>query len=336
MNIMNPNIMPICYFPTTVFLIDDEVAYTKLLESSLSSKFVVSVENNPKVALDFFNNQYKQDPFWWRALHRTDPVGGVGFGDLVFNLPELAKLIYMKDRFKQVTVAVVDYAMPGVRGDEFLQQVKTRENQGYPVIMLIMLTGQNYSPSEIQDELNAFYKKDGDMNKLFDKITTFRIIYFKNASIGIDFYLKNDPKNRTICLTDPVFINFLTNHINKNDIAEYYMADPQGSFLMLDADANLSWFLVRNDIGMKQSIQFAKQHNAPQGVIHALERRDKLLYIPDENQFQNNSIDWNDYLHPAKILDGQEKYYYALVNDLKHHNIERDKILSYNEYLAST
>ncbi|MBS0357882.1 MAG: hypothetical protein JSS53_01225, partial [Proteobacteria bacterium] len=290
---------------------------------------------DPKRALEFLNNEYHQDPFWLRALHREQPKTIGDPGQLILNLPELTKLVYNHNRFSQIIVIVSDYSMPGLNGIQFSQQVKTRDGAAYPVIKFILLTGVLDSPMAVLEDLNAFYKKDEPIDKLLSRAKSFKVLYFEDASLGLANYLLHDPKNRTVCLMDDIFINFLKKLMDDKNICEYYLVDAQGSYLLLDKNANMSWFLVRNETGMAQSIKFAQQCNAPQGVIHAIERREKLLYIPDEAGFQKTTIDWNDYLHPVQVLEGREKYYTAFVNDLKHHHIERDKIVSFKDYLKS-
>ncbi|MBS0358013.1 MAG: hypothetical protein JSS53_01895 [Proteobacteria bacterium] len=337
MNIERPKIMPVFYFPTTTYLIDDNVAFLELFKAELEEEnLAIKIESDPQKALNFFNHEYKQNAFWLKCFTKLPLKVWGGSQEVVVDVFSIHKQMYNSKRFDEATNIVSDYAMPELTGLELFMQVKTTDDQINPRIQLIMLTGVLDTAVDVHEHLNAFFRKNGPVEKLISKILSGERIYFEDASLGIIYRLHNDPENRTGCLTDEKFISFFWGHVRDQKIVEQYLLDKQGSKVMLDKHANLSWFFIRNDLGMEQSINLAKKYNAPQGVIHALERHEKLLYIYDENEFQKNTaVNWNDYLYPVQIFEGKQKYYYAFVSDIKHHSIEKDKILSFADYLES-
>jgi CheY-like chemotaxis protein len=326
--------MPICYFPTTVYFVDDDIAFLDQLKIRLKRQLIIKTESDPVVALNFFNNEYHQNAYWSRCFTKTKLVFGKP-QELILDVSVITNEVYNRKRFEETANIVVDYAMPGLTGLELCKQVKRTDHMINPVLKLTFLTGKMDSAFDVHEYIDAFYRKSDPTEKLIQKMLSNERVFFEDASLGVMHHLVNDPTNRTVCLIDKVFIAFLKKLMADHNIVEHFLLDKQASFLMLDRFANLSWFLIRNDRGMNQSIEWAKQHSAPQGVIHALERREKLLYIPDEKQFKADSVDWNDYLHPIQVLEGQEKFYHAFVTDLKHHNIDRSRILSFDEYLKS-
>lgn len=134
-----------------------------------------------------------------------------------------------------------------------------------------------------------------------------------------------------------------------------YLFDRQGSYLFLDDAANLSWFIIRSEKGMENSIQKALEHGAPQSVIDALKTKQFVLSLYEEDdllRWRGKEIDWSKYLHPVSISESKinakkipeiqtndsagnkpRKFYYAFINDFPESGIDKSKILSYREFL---
>lgn len=118
------------------------------------------------------------------------------------------------------------------------------------------------------------------------------------------------------------------------------------TLMFVDADAKLSWFIIRNELGINNSIKFAKKHSAPLEIIDAISNREYILSIYNENDTDDiKQIDWHKHLIKAKRFTTSEEYierfahshdlnyYYAFTDNIPSHNIKSDKILSFNDYL---
>lgn len=64
---MIKNRLNICYYPTSLILVDDNKKFLQSLRLGLSDYSCFFYEN-PKEALDFLNNSYKFEPFINRSL----------------------------------------------------------------------------------------------------------------------------------------------------------------------------------------------------------------------------------------------------------------------------
>ena len=140
----------------------------------------------------------------------------------------------------------------------------------------------------------------------------------------------------------------MTSHLKENNVCEMYLFDRQGGYLFLDDAANLSWFIIRSEKGMENSIQKALDHGAPQSVIDALKTKQFVLSLYEEDDFlriREKKIDWNKYLHPASVFESQiksdgsysdnitDKFYYAFIKDFPESGVDKNKILSYQDFL---
>lgn len=265
-----------------------------------------------------------------------------------------------KSRFGEIILVSTDYDMPGKDGIEFIKAAvfpgTTLEH------ITIIFTGK--ISDEFKQKLKTLSlpteyigKKDPERFKKFLKIVeekTSRV--FQECSYKALTILSQD-KNEDACfIFDKSFGEIITSHLKENNICEMYLFDRQGSYLFLDDAANLSWFIIRSEKGMENSIQKALGHGAPQSVIDALKTKQFVLSLYEEDDFlrwRGKEIDWSKYLHPASIFESKintqevseiqvndsvsgnkpKKLYYAFIKDFPESGVDKSQILSYQEFL---
>jgi CheY-like chemotaxis protein len=270
--------------------------------------------------------------------HRPDKLG--------FSFREVRNEVYNKNRFKEIILVSTDYDMPGKNGIEFIKAV------AFPGVTLehiiIILTGK--ISDEFKQKLNTLPlpteyigKSDSDRIKKLLKLVeekTSRV--FQECSYKALTALSKDT-NEEACFTfDKQFGAIFTSYLQDNHICELYLFDRQGSYLLLDDKANLSWFIMRSEKGMKNSMQLAKEHNAPESVIDALQTKRCLLSLyekEDVARLRGKEIAWDNYLHPASVYElkmpgkDAKKFYYAFIKEFPAHGMDTSKILSYQAFL---
>lgn len=326
--------IPCCYFPTSIVAIDDNHNFLDSLSLSLANDFAVQCYGEPLKILHVLNNEYKSDSFTKRCLlqfeeERTEHR----YSDL--DVRAIHREIYRPQRFNEISLVIVDYAMPDLNGVEFCEQLHDRN------IKRIMLTGE----AEIEIGMRAFNNGIIDqfilksapnrMSELKQTIKDLQETYFQATSESVVNRLINDNICPAIFLNDPSFIHFFNSLRDKNHIAEYYLMSEQGSFLMLDKQGQPSWLAMANEDMMETYYRLADDDNAPKEVVEALKNKQMIPYFHTEDDFHTRPSEWQPYLYPAKVLKGKETYYYACINDPSAYDISRDKILSYQAYLDS-
>ena len=131
---MRKNRLNICYYPTSLILVDDNKKFLQSLRLRLSDYSCYFYEN-PKVALDFLNNSYKLEPFINRILlseednHLEQPIAGL-------NIKKIHHEIYNSNRYQEISVLLADYSMPYINGTEFCKEMQSK------YLQKIMLTGE--------------------------------------------------------------------------------------------------------------------------------------------------------------------------------------------------
>lgn len=325
---MIKNRLNICYYPTSLILVDDNKKFLQSLRLGLSDYSCFFYEN-PKEALDFLNNSYKFEPFINRSLlseedkHIEQSVAGL-------NIKKIHHEIYNSNRYQEISILLADYSMHYVNGVEFCNEIQSKHLQK------VMLTGEASNELAIaafnKGIINKFILKSsiGFLNVIMNNIQELQENYFvKLTDIGLSKSYRN---NVLSTIEDPVFINLFNLICKRNQIVEYYLLDDQGSYLLLNKNKKMKWLIVKTESEMQNLINFAAFEEAPESILNALQNRERLPYF-HETELDKPPHEWERHLYPAKKLYGKEVYYYSLIDNLTHLNLEMERIISYNEFL---
>lgn len=323
----------ICFYPTKVGLIDDNAEYLESLAWYFKTKGVNCLSfTNPQKALDFLTNQYKADSFVNRCIQNKESNH---FDHLlsVLNIPVVREEIYNPNRFNEMSILVIDYAMPEMNGLELCRQLRKLP------IKIIMLTGEANKEFAVEvfneGSIDKFILKSTSnlQDSLFQMISDLQIEYFLDLSKIALNKITDFSKNILTCLDDAVFIAFFKNLCAENKISEYYLLDVQGSFLLLDTNGKPYILAVANEEMMETYYQLATDDSAPDQVIEPLKSKRMLPYFHSPSDFSIRPAEWERYLHPLENVQGKETYYCAYIKDVDQYQLNVDKICSYKNFL---
>lgn len=335
----------LCYHPTTTILVDDEKDFLKFISEGLfeNHKLTCRPFYDPTDALDFLTKLYQADPFINHCLKSNDDHNSMISVTANLDITAIHKQMYNPKRFNQISDIVVDYAMPKMTGADVCQKIQT------PYIKKIMLTGQAGPDTGIvlfnKANINQFIVK-GDLNKLIPALSiTIQQMQQRNFLEMSEKILNqvNQYSETPVlaCLTDPAFIKLFNDICKQAQADEFYLLDSQGSFVFLDKNAKLSWLIVVSEEQMVGFHQIAQLGDSTPSIVKSLKERTKIPFFPIaasgeqtyETMNEFHPANWDKYLYPAKILEGNTRYYYAYLPELRIHDIETNKITSYQSYL---
>lgn len=314
---MNNHSIPACYFPSTALFLDDNRDFLLNFVLQLDEHVAYRIFDNPGRALEYI--QQKSGKL--ETLNTKESS----------NVYSIQQEAYNPNRFTEVSVVVVDYAMPGMNGLEFSRQIDN------PNIKKILLTGQADEKLAIEafnEGLIQRYirKSESNASELITKsIYELQMQYFQSLSDGI---LRKVSAAEPYCLQDKAFVEFFKALLQEHGIVEYYLADESGSFLLLDDDANASFLLVKSEAELQVLAAMASSQGADMKMLAPLTQGDK---IPALWQAKNNGFNWEEsvkHLIPATRLSGVQPYFYALLSGNQRFDIRQQKILSYHRYLV--
>lgn len=328
--------IPICYFPTTVLLVDDDRTFLSSLQGRLQAdKFFPKFYYSGTQALSFLQNEYKSNFSAQRFLNRPEEKE-LDHRSIDVNVPAIREAMYNPDRFPEIAVLVLDHDMPDKTGIDLCRELK-----GKPFKKLI-LTGKVDEKIAIQafneGIIDKFIRKDtpGDFYKLLnDSIVELQLQYFQDMStVVIDSLIQTEHPSYTP-LEEPGFIELFNQICREHDAVEYYMVDSYGSYVFLDFEGNPGWLAVKDEDGMMGAYQFAEgaAEPFPDKMLKEMEDFEKILFLYEDGGLSEDLEECKKSLHPAKKLEGKYPTYYAFIKDPKTYDIHRDEILSYKGYL---
>lgn len=227
---------PVCYFPGTVLFIDDNRDFLLNFVLQLDEWLAYRVFDSPFDALDIIHKKYSnQDLPVQRCL--TSMSINKPLNDYYAMYREL----YNPERFADISVVVVDYAMPGMNGLDVCRSLDATR------IKKILLTGQA-DEDLAQEALRCglidryIHKNDPDVADLITAaIEQLQWQYAQETSIDIIQALNITYPSS---LDDTQCMNALQQYRHDHHIAEFYLLDTAGHFLLVDVDAGIHFLQI--------------------------------------------------------------------------------------------
>ena len=325
--------IPVCYFPSTVLFVDDSRDFLLNFILQLDEDLAYQVFNSPHKALAMIDDkQCELEQLSERCLTEYTEAEHCPDTNLTVNL-NLAAIhseIYNARRFSEVSVVVVDYAMPGMNGLEFCKKIKNSS------IRTILLTGQADEKLAIEafneGLIDRYIQKSAaNVTELIAKnIQQLQFAYFQTMSNMITKMLAVSSPS---CLHDKVFAKYFNQLCEKHHIVEYYLMDNSGSFLMLDRQGNSSSLIVKTEQDLKTHYDLARDNGAPDEILTHLKTGQKIPAFSHANELEDRWNDWFSYLLPAHAVECEQTYYCAFIPSTELFEVRQEKISSYQSYI---
>lgn len=325
--------IPTCYFPSTALFVDDSRDFLLNFVLQLDEGLAYRVFDSPFDALDCIHKKCCElDLLSQRCLSEYTEAKNCPLTNHTINLDVTAihAEVYNPRRFSEISVVVVDYAMPGMDGLEFCRRIENTN------IKKILLTGQADEKLAIEafnEGLIHRYiqKSDPQVAELITKgIYDLQSQYFQAMS---DMIVRMLSVTSPSCLHDKKFAEFFHLLRHEKKVVEHYLADNSGSFLLLDDDAKVSFLIVKNEADMRLHYDLALDNGASEDVLDALASGEKIPCFWQANTQPPEWNDWSTCLVPAHRFESDETYYYAYVQGPVLFDPVQDQILSYHRYL---
>jgi CheY-like chemotaxis protein len=315
--------IPTCFFPTTALFIDDNRDFLLNFVLQLDEWLAYRVFDSPIDALESIQKKYREhDLITYRCAKGNTNVSP--------SFLALYQEVYNPARFCDVSVVVVDYAMPGMNGLDFCRHINQTK------IKRILLTGktdEKLAKKALEEGLIHRYINKSDpavVELITQSVSELQLQYFQDMSDELVSLL---PILLPGCFHDESFAQFFRNLCHENGIVEYYLLNDSGTFMLLDVDAQISFLLIKNKAQLGEYYSLARDNSANNIILDQLARGEKIPLFEYE---KNNKSAWNiwvDNLISANFLIANEDYYYAHVQEPLLLDIHQDKLLSYHSHL---
>ncbi|AHE66069.1 response regulator containing a CheY-like receiver domain and an HTH DNA-binding domain [Legionella oakridgensis ATCC 33761 = DSM 21215] len=200
--------IPACYFPSTVLFLDDSRDFLLNFVLQLDEGVAYRIFDNPNKTLDYIHNKHcelellNQDGLSeYSDSRRFDLINHT----LDLDLAAIHAEVYNPHRFSEISVVVVDYAMPGMNGLEFCRRI---ENSNIKKILLSGQADEHLAIEAFNEGLIHRYIKKSDVNAIeliTQSIYELQFQYFQAMSDTIVRMLSFMPPR---CLQDREFVGF--------------------------------------------------------------------------------------------------------------------------------
>lgn len=327
------------YYPTLAILVDDSERFINTISLLLDPHLAYVSFTDPTKALKYIT-QKNPGSLAEKCLSENSEANDFGMRasehGIKVNLSKLYQQVYNKERFNETSVIVVDYSMPNMDGMKFCRGIRDLNSS----IKIILLTGEADEGKGIE-MLNSglidryISKKSPEFGEHVSiAIAELQKQYFESQS-GI--LIKSLSTKSSSCLKEGTFIKVFHEIIRKHGIAEYYLIESTGSFLLVKFDGTPLWLIVTSDEELNEYCKIAEDYHASPKVLKLLKEGQKIPFFKTPDEYMKSSgVHWEANLHTAQKIQGDStNYYYALVKDENLLDIEKDGVLSYKSYMET-
>lgn len=325
--------IPTCYFPSTALFLDDSHDFLLNFVLQLDEGVAYRIFDTPRKALDYIHNKRCELELLSRhclSEYKDAKNGALTNHTINLDLAAIHAEVYNPHRFSEISVVVVDYAMPGMDGLEFCRRI---ENSNIKKILLTGQADEKLAIAAFNEGLIDRYVKKSDMNaaeQITKSIYDLQLQYFQAMS---DMVVRVLSVTSPSCLHDKEFSHLFRQLREEKGIIEYYLVDNSGSFLMLDDNAEISFLIVKSEQDIRAQYELALAGGAKKDVLDQLVRGEKVLGFWQANSSVPQGKDWSACLVPANRFVSNETYYYAYMKENALSDVRQQKILSYHRYL---
>jgi len=330
----NESLLP--YFhPTQVVLVDNDIDFLGNLSLQLDADLAYLLFDSTEKALHYINERETHTPNTRRFLmpEADEHAGRASGGVPQLDAGAIAQEMFHANRFAQISVAMVDYAMPQMNGLELCRRIRN------PSVKKILFTGVATESDAIEafnSGLIDHYIRKSE-HRVYEAVNR-RIRELQRAHIRgfFDSAAEVFRFGAPPFLSDHGVISLMEELRRRLSYVEYYLAAAPDGFWLVDADARV-WRLVLSDAACRAAqAAFLDTHGAQDAVREQVMNGDQILDpcvmlaggTPSDAQGQ-----WVNRLRPAARLDGSSAYRWALFEAEAPDHGEERSVFSYNRYV---
>lgn len=312
---IKPNLIQPFYFPTSVIFVDDNTDFLENLSLQLDPDLAFLLYGSPVEALTVVNEASSSGTPIERLFSCSGNTDNLMRPHHVIdvNLDKVHREVYNQHRFEQISVAVVDYDMPGIDGIEFCRNIKNTS------IKKILLTGKADEKIAVQafnqGIIDCFItKQDKDVTSILNNsVAQLQYAYFNQTERMLADTLAI---GRFDFLRDPLFQQEFNALCARLKIVEFYLCSEPDGMLMLNGKGESYLLIVPSEDTRLSQYEIAVEMDAPQELLDALKNNKVVPYFwRNEGHYFPEYINWRDDLFPATEFKGKKSYTYAIVEN---------------------
>jgi CheY-like chemotaxis protein len=325
--------IPCCFHPTRVILVDDDREFLDNLHNSLSHDYASYQHfNDPEKALHYLNEVYTPNPFPNRYIQAIDEDKWE-HRRLDVNVWDTHHEVYRPERFKEISVIVVDHSMPDMSGIELCRQITDPNVQK---ILLTGMTGHDIVIRAFNEGIIHHYidKQASDMAEQVNQaIESAQWRYFNKLSeVTLKAITSDDLVNHAV--VDPNFQSLFKNLLKQHGLREAYLCESMGSYVFLTEHGVTHGLVVNSADQLEVSCDSAEALEIDTSLLEELKNQKKMMFYHSRQAIlEPPAKEWKNHVYSPQILQGkQEIYYYVFEPNL--FDLDLSRVLPFGEYKA--
>jgi CheY-like chemotaxis protein len=295
------------YYPSTVVVIDDDRAFLDSFQFRYGSRLLCRTFDDAKAAVQHIERTTPATPRHRGCLEASLDAAialGVPPSDqaVIFHPSVIRNVVHDPDRFAEVSVAIVDYDMPGENGMEICRRLRN-----HPV-RTVMLTGkadEKLATSAFnQGLIDRFVLKhdSATVDRLDELIAELQLDYFDRMRSELSGIIG---LQESAFLGDGAFGQLLDKILKREKAVEYYLSHTPPGLLMLRADGTARMLLVQHDDALavyKADEGAVDGDGMPPGLSARIAGGGWQPWFPTPHGLYTSDCraNWEDHLYPAE------------------------------------
>jgi CheY-like chemotaxis protein len=314
---MQLKIASACYYPSTVLMVDDNPRFLSHLSAKLDPSFHFKLLTDPREAVVFAEKESLLEK------HIQTCFSESGFGEkfdredsdvLVhqyyqgISLENLSCLVGSADRFNELSVIVVDYAMPGMNGVDLCRVLSKHPAKK------ILLTGEADHRIAVdafnEGLIDRFLLKHTQESQLYEAlnqaITEMQEAYFAKVSKRLLLSVRVSEK-----INNAGFLEIFNRIFQEYRIVEYYLLTARGAFLLVDESGKAWVFLQETFKAIDSYVQMVEENSISDSLRQSLSNHHVIPYLLSAPHEDLDFQSWENHLLPAECCES-EPFLWAL------------------------
>lgn len=318
------------YHPTTICFVDDNEHFLQSLDLELPGDWACRTFTDPEAALEYLQTPIEFPPLMDRCFSLQRESGEVL---IHLDLGLIEQEISHVDRFRRISVLVVDYAMPSLNGLQLCEALID------PHIRKAMLTGVADEKLAVQ-AFNAglihrfIPKQAGDpIHQIHQFVDELVHEYFNQYTVRLKSTLAIDPPG---FLTDTTVGSWVHELMRTHGLVEYYLVDDPPGLLMLKSNGEIWRLAILDSDDLAAQLDQAAAFGAPERILKEMADRKLAVFLTGlspEDYFGDEDFPWEEQTQTAQRIS--DRWTIAIWKNAPG-DIDFDPaIASYDAYLRS-
>ena len=303
------------FHPTTLLVLDDDPYYVESFKFHFGDQFPCVSYTQPERAIEHMLSQEAQRPSFDNLLARATQAPSVSQGqteNIGAGAAQIGRMIADANRFRRVSVLVVDFDMPAMTGVQVCRAIN------HLPVRKLLLTGKAGVDTAIsafnEGVIDTFLTKhDPDIQKTLPRqILRLQDEYFKATTEALGAALS---RQETPFLADAGVREVIAGLVKSRGIVEHYVCARPSGVLMIDKSGVAMKLVVSDGEGQRAQWEVARENGAPQQLLELLATRRVLPLFPTVSGYYEAELDasWSRHLYPAQRIDLDGIWYTTLV-----------------------